>query len=247
MALVENDVLMKCRVIILDFDGTIIESVGIKDAAFYELFKGFSEHIDKIMAYHLSHNATIRFEKFEFIYRNILKQPYDPTIREDLSRWFSDLVFNKIVECPFVKGAMEFLEHFVGILPLYIVSMSPEEELNRILYARGLTRFFRGIYSSNYKKPTAIKDILKREGIQANEAILIGDANEDFLAARDTGVFFLGRNSGKIFESERLKILEDFDEIKTSIGHLVQGSKSRLPCVSAAVNGVEGSGIGLSS
>ena len=62
----------RCRLLILDFDGTLVESVGVKDEAFALLFKDFPEHLDDIMQYHISHNATIRFEKFEYIFNNIL-------------------------------------------------------------------------------------------------------------------------------------------------------------------------------
>jgi len=200
---------MRFRVIILDFDGTIVESVGIKDAAFRELFRGYPEHLDEIMAYHLSHNATIRFEKFEFIYRNILKQPYGQNIKEDLSRRFSDLVFNEIVECPFVEGALEFLEHFVAILPLYLVSMSPEEELIRILREKALAQYFKNVYYSSWKKVDAIDDICRNEAVLPIEAVFVGDTYEDFQAAKSMNVPFVGRNSKKSFFDSTAPIFED--------------------------------------
>ena len=58
---------------ILDFDGVVVESVGIKDQAFRQLYQDFPQHLDRIMEYHLSHNATIRFEKFRYIAENILR------------------------------------------------------------------------------------------------------------------------------------------------------------------------------
>ena len=33
--------MMRFKIIVLDFDGTLIESVGIKDQAFKELFKDY--------------------------------------------------------------------------------------------------------------------------------------------------------------------------------------------------------------
>jgi phosphoglycolate phosphatase-like HAD superfamily hydrolase len=208
---------MRPKVIILDFDGTIVDSVGIKNAAFMELFKDFPEHLDEIMAYHLSHNATIRFEKFEFIYNNILTQPYRKDIKESLSSRFSNLVFDKIVGCPLVVGALEFLEYFGKIVPLYLVSMSPREELNRILAARNLEKYFKKIYSSDFTKTTAIGDILQTEGFQPYEAVFIGDTNEDYLAAESMGIFFVGRNSGKSFQSDEITVLKDLKDAKAFI------------------------------
>jgi len=204
---------MRFRVIILDFDGTIVESVGIKDAAFRELFKGFPEHLDEIMAYHLSHNATIRFEKFEFIYRNILNQPYSDETKENLSERFSQLVLDKIAECAYVEGALEFLDYFVNVVSLYLVSMSPEDELGKILRKKGLTQYFKKIYSSSWKKVDAIDDILRREDVFPHETVFVGDAYEDFQAAQSMNVSFVGRNSKKPFFDSGVQVFEDLCEI----------------------------------
>jgi len=197
----------------LDFDGTIVESVGIKDDAFRELFRDFPGHLDRIMSYHLANNATIRFEKFKHIYKNILKLPYTDAIREDLSKRFSDLVFKKIVECEYVEGAIEFLEYFKRILPLYLVSMSPVDELDRILNARNLKDYFKDVYSGTRKKTDTIRDILLRENAKGDEAILVGDANEDYLAARSAGIVFIGRDSKKQFYDANVPIYRDLQEI----------------------------------
>jgi len=206
---------MRFRVIILDFDGTIVESVGIKDAAFRELFKGFPEHLDEIMEYHFSHNATIRFEKFEFIYRNILNQTYSEEIKKKLSERFSHLVFNKIAECAYVKGALEFLDYFGNVVPLYLVSMSPEDELGKILNKRGLTQYFKKVYPSSWKKRDAINDILRREDVLPHETVFVGDAYEDYAAARSVNAFFIGRKSNKSFHGANIPVYSDMLDIKT--------------------------------
>ena len=204
---------MRFKIIILDFDGTIVESVGIKDAAFYELFKGFPEHIDEIVTYHLSHNATIRFEKFQFIYRKILNQPYSEEIKENLSERFSQLVFDKIAGCGYVPGALEFLDYFGNFVPLYLVSMSPEAELGKILKKRKLTQYFKKVYSSSWKKVDAIEDILRGENVLPYEAVFVGDAYEDFKAAQNMNISFVGRNSKKPFFDSGAQVFEDLCEI----------------------------------
>ena len=127
---------MSEKVIALDFDGVIVESVGIKDQAFEEVFKQYPEQLAQIMEYHRSHNATIRYDKFKYITETILHQPYSETIGQKLGEEFSRYIFKKIVACPSVPGAKEFLEYFYGKRPLYLISMTPEEELMRILQAR---------------------------------------------------------------------------------------------------------------
>ena len=60
------------KVIILDFDGVIVESLDIKTQAFRDLFSNYPEHIDEIMNYQLEYNPFSRYIKFEHIVTNIL-------------------------------------------------------------------------------------------------------------------------------------------------------------------------------
>jgi len=213
---------MRYSVIILDFDGTIVESVGIKDAAFEELFKGFSDHLDDIMHYHLSHNATVRFEKFEYIYRNILNLKYNEEIEKSLSERFSELIFQKIINCPYVPGALEFLQHFQKAVPLYLVSFSPRDELDKILDAKDLKSYFSNVYSSSWNKVDAIVDILLRESVSPKDIVFIGDAYEDYLAARSTSVSFICRNSNKNFYGSDLRMFNDLRSIKDFLDSTVK-------------------------
>lgn len=202
------------RTIILDFDGTIVESVGIKDHAFETLFKVFPDHIDEIMAYHLSHNGTVRFEKFEYIFKNILRLPFTEEIEKKLGETFSELVFQKIITCPYVRGAIDFLDHFSNYLPLYLVSASPDDELDRILSARKLKRYFEKIYPVSWKKTEAFFDIIEKEQIVPSETMVIGDAYEDYVAANTVGARFIGRISNKSFFDAEIPKFMDLTRIK---------------------------------
>lgn len=205
---------MKVKTIILDFDGTIVESVGIKDWAFEALFREYPDKLDEIMRYHLSHNATIRFEKFKYITENILRQEYNEDVEGGLSRGFSDLVVKKIIECPYVPGAMEFLEYFHEILPLYLVSVSPGDELDKILTARDLKKYFKKIYPSPWKKSDAVFDILREENLSPKQTLFIGDSLEDYQSAQAARVSFIGRDSGRSFQGARINVFNDFVDIR---------------------------------
>ena len=122
--------------VILDFDGVLVESVGIKDRAFKEIFSDYPEHIEEIMQYHLSHNAVIRFEKFRYIFNNILGIDYTEEIEQDLSVRYSQLVVDEIINCPSVPGSIDFLEYFSKMVPIYIISVNPKDELHKIIMAR---------------------------------------------------------------------------------------------------------------
>jgi HAD superfamily hydrolase (TIGR01549 family) len=210
---------MRWKVVILDFDGVVIESVGIKDWAFETLFKDHAEHLGQIMSYHLAHNAVIRFEKFRYIYENILKKPYSDEIQQQLSQKFSELVFKKIVECPYVEGAKDFLEFFSKKTSLYLVSMSPGKELQDILKSRGLDQYFKRVYAADWLKKDAILDILKHENATTAETVFIGDSFEDYQSTKQAGANFVGRYSYKSFGNIDIPIFSTMGEIKDFLTH----------------------------
>lgn len=208
---------MNIKVIILDFDGVILESVGIKDRAFGKLFENHPQHLPQIMEYHLSNNATIRFDKFKYIYENILHLTYNDEIEKKLSKQFSGGIVDQIIRCPYVAGAHDFLEDFVEKMPLYLVSVNPPEELGSILASRDLARYFKDVYAHPWRKQDAILDILKREDILTEEAVFIGDSVEDYRAALASDVPFIGRDSRKSFGDADVDLYKDFFEIKKTL------------------------------
>ncbi len=215
-------------VVILDFDGTLVESVGIKDFAFETLFQEYREHLPAIMEYHRTHNATIRYDKFRYITQNILGQPYTEDKAAVLAKEFSQLVFSRIVAAPFVAGSKEFLEYFYTKIPLYLISMSPREEIGKIIEARDMKKYFKGIYTYPWEKDEDIEDILSRENVSLNRATYIGDTQEDLIAAQKAGIRFIGRDSGRPFNTpNNIIISKDFHAIKEYImAFLAEDQKS---------------------
>ena len=200
----------------LDFDGVIVESVGIKNFAFKELFSDFPDQLSDIMSYHLSHNAIVRFDKFRHIYEHILHKEYTEDIEEDLSRRFSDIVVGSIMQCPSVEGAQEFFEYFYAKIPMYLISVTPKDELVKILESRKIFKYFKDVYSADWKKFDAMKDILRREGILSDQAVYIGDSPEDRLVAEEMNISFVGRTSGKDIGGNG-DVCQDMREVKNSL------------------------------
>ncbi len=205
---------MKFKVIIFDFDGVLLESVKIKDNAFKRLFKDYPEHLEKIMEYHLSNNATVRFDKFRYITENILDQSYNKRTEKKLSKKFSSLVFSGLVNCPYVQGTKEILNFYLDKIPIYLASRSPAVELEKVLKKRRLKKYFKKIYAVPWIKTDAIRDIMDRENITPEELVFVGDADEDLRAAQSTGVFFIGRDSGKSFHTSSIPILKDMIAVR---------------------------------
>jgi beta-phosphoglucomutase len=181
------------RLLILDFDGVILESVSVKTEAFRTLFSTDPDHVDEIVAFHIHNGGMSRFDKFRHIYDHILNKELDPATFDQLSEKFAALVFLAVINVPFVPGAEEFLNRWSEAIPLYIVSATPETELMEIVRARKLTRYFRKVYGAPRKKADCIREILMDSGSPGSKVLFVGDALNDLAAAQAAGVKFVGR------------------------------------------------------
>lgn len=200
-------------VIIFDFDGVIVESNGIKDEIFQNIFKRYPEVYEKAYYYHTSNVFESRVKKFQFLAKLLGEEHNDVFINKMLLE-FSYLTLEKMKSVSFVNGAKEFLQNFSPRLPLYLASVTPIEDLEIIVSNLGIRQYFKGVYGCPpWKKSDAVLDILRREGTDARNVILIGDSAGDQSAATLAGVSFIGRNSGLHFNDPQPVIVNDLAEI----------------------------------
>jgi phosphoglycolate phosphatase-like HAD superfamily hydrolase len=188
------------KLIILDFDGVIVESNNVKDLAFEKIFNRFPEHSHDFMQHHRQYVSTSRYAKFDYVLEK-LGRTGDKKLKDQLAGDFSKLTLELMKSVSFVNGAKEFLADLYGKIPLYLASVTPIEDLEIILEHLQIRSFFKDVYGCPpWNKPDAIRDILKKEKQTHQTAVLIGDSYGDQRAASETGVFFIGRESGLGFE-----------------------------------------------
>ncbi len=179
--------------LILDFDGIILESVSIKSDAFRELFSFSPDHVDEIVTFHQKNGGMSRYDKFRYYYANILNKELTDERFSDLSDRFSELVFEAVLNVPYVAGAEEFLKWTKGRLPVYVVSATPEDELLQIVNSRRMSDYFIKVCGAPVSKSDNIKKILASTGVPPESVLFVGDAINDWEASQETGVRFIGR------------------------------------------------------
>ncbi|MDD1653445.1 MAG: HAD-IA family hydrolase, partial [Methanomicrobiales archaeon] len=151
------------------------------------------EHVDEIVDYHRENTGVSRFDKFRHIYASILRRDLSEREFDRLSTRYHELVIGGVLASPYVTGAEAFLERFSRRIPLYVVSASPEGELGDIITKRGMTRYFRGIFGAPRRKVDCIRMIRETERLDPPQVLFVGDALNDYRAAREAGVPFAGR------------------------------------------------------
>lgn len=220
--------------LILDFDGVIVESIPLKTAAFRKVFSFAPEHLDEIIEFHLENGGMSRYDKYRYIYANILHEPLTPEQEEWLASEYVGLIFESMLTVPYVEGAEELLRDCSQKLPLYIVSATPEGEMHEIARRRGLTKYFVRIYGSPKTKAECIREILAETGAAPEEALFVGDAPNDWDAARATGVRFVARippgDPDRFAGRPGVEgIVENLHELREYLRETICSSRSRTP------------------
>lgn len=180
------------RAIVLDFDGTIVDSIDVKTQAFFDLFLPFGEDVAiRARDYHLDHQGITRTKKIEHIVREF-DLPSNELLRDRLADQFAALVLDRVVACPYLPGALEFLRHQSPRLPLFLVSATPGSELGKIVERRGISSYFTTIFGYPPDKQDALSQILRDNEFASQDVLTIGDSLSDLEASQLCQTRFIG-------------------------------------------------------
>lgn len=200
------------KAIVFDFDGVLVSSENIKTEAFGKLFKDEGEEISKkVVEYHLDNAGVSRFDKFRYIYKEMLRRELTEEVFNGLCDGFSKLVMEDVVAAPYVPGAKEFLDAHHTTYNCFVSSATPQDEIEEIVLQRGMAHYFKEVYGAPLKKDKAVNMILDAYNLKNNEVVFVGDAVSDYKAAQKSSVFFVARltESGYQFESEQCPKMQD--------------------------------------
>lgn len=180
--------------IFFDCDGVILQSVLLKEEAFRQIMvdNAPADKIQDIMEYFWANGGTSRLAKFRHIWANILNQPLDEQGVQRLGEAFTSKVYNLVVQCPFLPGAREFIEQWHDKIPMFVISGTPQPELQGIFRDRGISHYFKGVYGSPRNKVQVGEDIIAEHGYSRDGIWFLGDATTDRDAAEGLRTRFIG-------------------------------------------------------
>ena len=204
------------KAIFWDFDGVIADSVNVKTDAFYEMYLSYGKHIaDKVRQYHLNNGGVSRYLKFEYFQTEFLgeKTPIPETKINELAERFSELVLKKVVSAPYIRGVVKVIQKHSTIVDNYVVSGTPQVEMQTIIDLRDLSPYFKNIYGSPENKDQLSTRILDEYGYKSEDVIFIGDALSDYEAAQHCGLHFILRrhkDNSELFKDYNSYAIDDF-------------------------------------
>lgn len=206
------------RVLVLDFDGVLLESNDLKTRAFAAVFARFPDYHAEMMAFHHANVSASRYDKFRHLVTDRLGKPADDPLVDDLAASFSEAMRRHLALCEWVPGAEEFLRRIRGRLPIYLASMTPQQELDEVVARRGIAGLFTALYGCPpWSKAQALADIVGREG-GPRGVLFIGDSAGDQRAAQHAGIEFVARDSGLPFDEPQPRTFPDLTAIGAALG-----------------------------
>ena len=180
--------------VFFDFDGVILDSVGVKTQAFATLFADYGPEIQSaVVAYHEAKGGISRYEKFAYYYEYLLKQPLSSEKSIELGESFNKLALQGVLDANFILGALECLKSLKAIgVPAFVVSGTPHDEVNAIVDQRDLRSYFVEVHGSPRAKTTIVEEIAQRYDLLPSDCLFVGDAMTDYETASSLAMNFLG-------------------------------------------------------
>ena len=181
------DVLDSYDIVFWDFDGVIKKSNQVKIDAFRKLFKD-SKRVDDIIKHHIKNQGVSRFEKIPLY---LAMSGYEVT-KENINYYqklFSDSLVDEVIASDWVEGILVTLEK-LSSKKKFIVTGTPEDEMNIILQRLEIAHFFENIYGAPKKKTDVICRALKNLKME-KRSIMVGDSTEDLISARNNRIDFM--------------------------------------------------------
>ena len=186
-----RELIRRARALIVDFDGTLVDSNPIKWRAFEQCFEEFPERYQEIIAYCSGHHHTPRGEKFRHVYERILERAYSPAIAARLHRRFAEETTQAIIRAAEIPGATGWLAAASATHRMALLSSTPHEILLEIVTARGWQGYFEAIQGAPVHKASWLTQFRQAHRLGARDAVFLGDTLEDAQAAQDAGCLFI--------------------------------------------------------
>ncbi len=205
--------------LIFDFDGVILDSMGVKDRAFVAIFQeeATDEEIERFISYHRENGGIYRFVKIRYFYEEILGQTMDDAKVQEKAEAFGRYVLENInSESALIKDTFDFIQKASNLLPLHIASGALESELKQICNDLKITQYFQSIHGSPTPKPMLISEIIVSNGYNPKKCAMFGDSKNDYDAAKVNKVPFFGYNKKSISDLGE-GYLESFNDFEITL------------------------------
>ncbi|TSC66987.1 MAG: haloacid dehalogenase [Parcubacteria group bacterium Gr01-1014_72] len=212
---------MAIKIIVTDVDGTLtrageVAKEGARDTLFSPHTSAFQslakEQWESAINQGGNRHDAIRAA---FIAAHFPAEEIDGLVAVYAAR-YGDIAEELVVQGGVYPETVQALQDWKKSFPLYGVSVTPQESLDRTLEGLGLRRFFKKIYGASRSKNEDLQTIIADEGVSPKEVLLIGDGTTDERAAVATGCRFIGvKTTSNQWKDKPFPLVEKLTEVKS--------------------------------
>jgi phosphoglycolate phosphatase-like HAD superfamily hydrolase len=165
-------------VIVFDFDGTLVQSAGAKRQAFFDVFPAdFAPAVAAILDRDPD-GPRQRVIPEMIIEAARIGLPAQSTMADTMISAYGAAAAAAVEAAPEMPG------------PLYVCSVTPQEQLTTLLARRAWLSLFTGIYGYPHDKAQTIAGLLTHHGVRPSRLLVVGDGENDAAAAARNGCQF---------------------------------------------------------
>jgi HAD superfamily hydrolase (TIGR01549 family) len=185
------------RFVFLDFDGVIMDSMGLKLESYCHAFDGMGFARADIRKRQLAFAGLSRQKTIALIYRDLSGMEMPEALYARALTRFCEHDEASRARMALMEGAAEFLEAArEEEIPLAVVTGTPQAAIDRTVTHFRLAPFFRKVCGSPGSKPEHLSALTTEYSLEPARCLFIGDAIKDQEAALGAGIPFAGVNNG---------------------------------------------------
>lgn len=182
------------RIIVFDFDGTLVDSDTLKKRdAWLTIFPEGGTVPRSLLLDVLSRIPETRFDILREIFqmRGRHGNELEQLVRDYAAR-YNTAVQEGIARMGLIPGVAKGVQNLFQKYRLYIVSATPEYGVRETVKRLKLEPFFADVLGKPASKEENLRTILSREQVTPKNIVLIGNGEDDRRAAERVGTMFIG-------------------------------------------------------
>ena len=192
---------MGVKVLFLDYDGVIADSMGAKMAAMADAFAPYSTDRAAIAEGFRRHAGSGREMVFDRIYEDLTGELLHETTRARILAAFLDRIDAINDAVGLFPGVHDFIEAQAATRLVAVVTGVPQEEAERQLGRFGLAPSLASVHGATRAAPKHVhmERFLGARAIAPAHALFVGDSQADMREAALAGVPFVGIGTPDFF------------------------------------------------